>query len=173
MGAGLSSPEEQLLPGSPGVWLGAEHPAAAASAPAAPLHRLLPPPQSNNIEKAVSAAHTFLQKNPKHEMTLQYLNYYRTMLDVDEYLVDLEAQPYEVRRGQGWGPVRAWCCRPPRAAALPRRALAAHLLPPEEHLRGVGAGAGAVSGGAGQAAAPGGELSGARLVPGSRYSCGR
>lgn len=59
------------------------------------------PPQSNKIEKAVSAAHTFLQKNPKHEMTLRYLNYYRTMLDVDEYLVDLEAQPYEVRRP--WG----------------------------------------------------------------------
>ncbi|XP_009281441.1 PREDICTED: synaptonemal complex protein SC65 [Aptenodytes forsteri] len=51
--------------------------------------------KSNKIEKAVSAAHTFLQKNPKHEMTLKYLNYYRTMLDVDEYLVDLEAQPYE------------------------------------------------------------------------------
>ncbi|XP_010182183.1 PREDICTED: synaptonemal complex protein SC65, partial [Mesitornis unicolor] len=50
---------------------------------------------SNKLEKAVSAAHTFLQKNPKHEMTLKYLNYYRTMLDVDEYLVDLEAQPYE------------------------------------------------------------------------------
>ncbi|NXB52927.1 SC65 protein, partial [Leucopsar rothschildi] len=59
------------------------------------LHWLLLPPQSNKIEKAVSAAHTFLQKNPKHEMTLRYLNYYRTMLDVDEYLVDLEAQPYE------------------------------------------------------------------------------
>ncbi|PKK18064.1 prolyl 3-hydroxylase family member 4 (non-enzymatic) [Columba livia] len=57
---------------------------------------------SNKIEKAVSAAHTFLQKNPNHEMTLRYLNYYRTMLDVDEYLVDLEAQPYEVMGGQGW-----------------------------------------------------------------------
>uniref|UniRef100_A0A8C0H990 Prolyl 3-hydroxylase family member 4 (inactive) n=1 Tax=Chelonoidis abingdonii TaxID=106734 RepID=A0A8C0H990_CHEAB len=52
--------------------------------------------KANKVEKAVSAAHTFLQKNPKHEMTLKYLNYYRTMLDVDEYLVDLEAQPYEV-----------------------------------------------------------------------------
>ncbi|KAM9112477.1 endoplasmic reticulum protein SC65 [Pangshura tecta] len=51
--------------------------------------------KANKVEKAVSAAHTFLQKNPKHEMTLKYLNYYRTMLDVDEYLVDLEAQPYE------------------------------------------------------------------------------
>ncbi|XP_034611760.1 endoplasmic reticulum protein SC65 [Trachemys scripta elegans] len=51
--------------------------------------------KANKVEKAVSAAHTFLQKNPKHEMTLKYMNYYRTMLDVDEYLVDLEAQPYE------------------------------------------------------------------------------
>lgn len=30
-------------------------------------------------------------------MTQKYLNYYKTMVDVDEYLVDLEAQPYEVR----------------------------------------------------------------------------
>ncbi|NWV00274.1 SC65 protein, partial [Upupa epops] len=51
--------------------------------------------KSNKLERAVSAAHTFLQKNPKHEMTLKYLNYYRTLLDVDEYLIDLEAQPYE------------------------------------------------------------------------------
>lgn len=91
------------------------------------LHRLLLPPQSNKIEKAVSAAHTFLQKNPKHEMTLRYLNYYRTMLDVDEYLIDLEAQPYEVRRGGGWGrrgapqgSKHAWSCQTPREeAALP------------------------------------------------------
>nr|XP_060636983.1 endoplasmic reticulum protein SC65 [Anolis sagrei ordinatus] len=51
--------------------------------------------KANKIEKAVSAAHTFLQKNPKHEMTQKYLNYYKTMVDVDEYLIDLEAQPYE------------------------------------------------------------------------------
>ncbi|KAJ6658218.1 hypothetical protein lerEdw1_001485 [Lerista edwardsae] len=51
--------------------------------------------KANKIERAVSAAHTFLQKNPKHEMTQRYLNYYKTMVDVDEYLVDLEAQPYE------------------------------------------------------------------------------
>ncbi|KAJ7313607.1 hypothetical protein JRQ81_005143 [Phrynocephalus forsythii] len=51
--------------------------------------------KTNKIEKAVSAAHTFLQKNPKHEMTQKYLNYYKTMVDVDEYLIDLEAQPYE------------------------------------------------------------------------------
>ncbi|NWT04399.1 SC65 protein, partial [Mionectes macconnelli] len=46
-------------------------------------------------EKAVSAAHTFPPPNPKHEMTLRYPPPYKTMLDVDEYLVDLEAQPYE------------------------------------------------------------------------------
>ncbi|XP_048373074.1 endoplasmic reticulum protein SC65 isoform X2 [Sphaerodactylus townsendi] len=51
--------------------------------------------KANKIEKAVSAAHTFLQKNPKHEVTQRYLNYYKTMVEVDEYLVDLEAQPYE------------------------------------------------------------------------------
>ncbi|XP_029428225.1 endoplasmic reticulum protein SC65 [Rhinatrema bivittatum] len=49
----------------------------------------------NNIEKAVSAAHTYLQKNPKHEITQRYLNYYKSLLDGEEYLVDLEAQPYE------------------------------------------------------------------------------
>lgn len=74
----------------------------------------------------MSAAHTFLQKNPKHEMTLRYLNYYKTMLDVDEYLVDLEAQPYEVSRGGGWGrrgasqgSKHASSCQTPREAALP------------------------------------------------------
>ncbi|XP_077171977.1 endoplasmic reticulum protein SC65 isoform X2 [Paroedura picta] len=51
--------------------------------------------KANKIEKAMSAAHTFLQKNPKHEVTQRYLNYYKTMVDPDEYLVDLEAQPYE------------------------------------------------------------------------------
>ncbi|KAM3923423.1 endoplasmic reticulum protein SC65 isoform 1-T4 [Leptodactylus fuscus] len=49
----------------------------------------------NELEKAVSAAHTFLQKNPTHEMTLRYMNYYKTLLEVDEFLIDLEAQPYE------------------------------------------------------------------------------
>lgn len=114
---------------SPGVWLGAEAPLAAALlrlSCSRSLHRLLLSPQSNKIEKAVSAAHTFLQKNPKHEMTLRYLNYYKTMLDVDEYLVDLEAQPYEVSRGGGWGrrgasqgSKHASSCQTPREAALP------------------------------------------------------
>ncbi|XP_051850446.1 endoplasmic reticulum protein SC65 [Antechinus flavipes] len=51
--------------------------------------------KSNQLEKAVAAAYTFLQRNPKHEMTTKYLNYYRGLLDVDEYLTDLEAHPYE------------------------------------------------------------------------------
>ncbi|ELW54954.1 Junction plakoglobin [Tupaia chinensis] len=52
--------------------------------------------QANRLEKAVAAAYTFLQRNPKHELTAKYLNYYRGMLDVaDESLTDLEAQPYE------------------------------------------------------------------------------
>lgn len=44
----------------------------------------------------MAAAYTFLQRNPKHELTAKYLNYYRGMLDIgDESLTDLEAQPYE------------------------------------------------------------------------------
>ncbi|XP_063315317.1 endoplasmic reticulum protein SC65 [Pelobates fuscus] len=49
----------------------------------------------NDLEKAVSAAHTYLQKNPSHEMTTRYMAYYKTLMDVDEFLIDLEAQPYE------------------------------------------------------------------------------
>lgn len=57
----------------------------------------------------MAAAYTFLQRNPKHELTAKYLNYYRGMLDVpDEALTDLEAQPYEVRvRGRDTGPGRS------------------------------------------------------------------
>ncbi|XP_053309868.1 endoplasmic reticulum protein SC65 [Spea bombifrons] len=51
--------------------------------------------KTNELEKAVSAAHTYLQKNPTHEMTVRYMEYYRTLLDVDEFLIDLEAQSYE------------------------------------------------------------------------------
>lgn len=47
----------------------------------------------------MAAAYTFLQRNPKHELTAKYLSYYRGMLDIgDESLTDLEAQPYEVCR---------------------------------------------------------------------------
>lgn len=52
--------------------------------------------KANRLEKAVAAAYTFLQRNPKHELTAKYLNYYRGLLDAaEEPLTDLEAQPYE------------------------------------------------------------------------------
>ncbi|KAF0874153.1 SC65 protein, partial [Crocuta crocuta] len=52
--------------------------------------------QANRLEKAAAAAYTFLQRNPKHELTAKYLSYYRGMLDAgEEPLTDLEAQPYE------------------------------------------------------------------------------
>ncbi|XP_021095993.1 synaptonemal complex protein SC65 isoform X5 [Heterocephalus glaber] len=52
--------------------------------------------KDDRVEKAVAAAYTFLQKNPKHELTAKYLAYYRSMVDIpDESLTDLEAQPYE------------------------------------------------------------------------------
>lgn len=156
--------------------------------PSSLLYQLSLPPQSNKIEKAVSAAHTFLQKNPNHEMTLRYLNYYRTMLDVDEYLVDLEAQPYEVTGGQGWGRrgvPGAQCMLSPAEPPGEQLSLAQHRLPtscPKRASLGSCAGDGATLGGAGQvgaaggqsrAAAPGREVSAAHLIPGSRYSCGR
>lgn len=63
------------------------------------LTHSVPTPQANRLEKALAAAYTFLQKNPKHELTTKYLNYYRGLLDAaEEPLTDLEAQPYEV----GW-----------------------------------------------------------------------
>uniref|UniRef100_A0A8P0TTA7 Endoplasmic reticulum protein SC65 n=2 Tax=Canis lupus familiaris TaxID=9615 RepID=A0A8P0TTA7_CANLF len=52
--------------------------------------------KANRLEKAAAAAYTFLQRNPKHELTAKYLSYYRGLLDAaEEPLTDLEAQPYE------------------------------------------------------------------------------
>nr|XP_057905350.1 endoplasmic reticulum protein SC65 [Doryrhamphus excisus] len=51
--------------------------------------------QLNNLEKAVSAAHTFLKKNPKDGPLTKNMKYYKTLMDVDEYLIDHEEQPYE------------------------------------------------------------------------------
>ncbi|XP_039595956.1 endoplasmic reticulum protein SC65 [Polypterus senegalus] len=51
--------------------------------------------QDSNLEKAVSAAHTFLQKNPEDPMMLKNMNYFKTLFDVEEYLIDLEERPYE------------------------------------------------------------------------------
>lgn len=79
---------------------------AAGSGPTDPLlPHPFPTPQANRLEKALAAAYTFLQKNPKHELTAKYLNYYRGLLDAtEEPLTDLEAQPYEVPCGGRAGP---------------------------------------------------------------------
>lgn len=55
-------------------------------------------PQLNNLEKAVAAAHTFLKKNPTDPYLTKNMNYYKTLFDVEEYLIDHEEQPYEVSR---------------------------------------------------------------------------
>ncbi|KAM3597672.1 uncharacterized protein V6R79_007858 [Siganus canaliculatus] len=51
--------------------------------------------QMNNLEKAVAATHTFLKKNPSDPALTKNLNYYKTLFDVEEYLIDHEEQPYE------------------------------------------------------------------------------
>ncbi|XP_053299364.1 endoplasmic reticulum protein SC65 [Pleuronectes platessa] len=51
--------------------------------------------QLNNMKKAVAAAHTFLKKNPNDPYLVKNMNYYKTLLDVEEYLIDHEEQPYE------------------------------------------------------------------------------
>ncbi|KAJ4932641.1 hypothetical protein JOQ06_011058 [Pogonophryne albipinna] len=51
--------------------------------------------QMNNLEKAVSAAHTFLKKNPTDPYLIKNMNYYKTLLDVEEHIIDQEEQPYE------------------------------------------------------------------------------
>ncbi|XP_033826928.1 endoplasmic reticulum protein SC65-like [Periophthalmus magnuspinnatus] len=51
--------------------------------------------QLNNLEKAVAAAHTFLKKNPNDKSLTKNMNYYKTLFDVEEYLLDHEEQPYE------------------------------------------------------------------------------
>ena len=53
--------------------------------------------QLNNLERAVSAAYTFLQKNPEDPYLTKNMNYYKTLFEVDEYLIDLEERPYEVQ----------------------------------------------------------------------------
>lgn len=70
----------------------------------------------------MAAAYTFLQRNPKHELTAKYLSYYRGMLDIgDESLTDLEAQPYEVW-GESGRDVLPWC------AFLPLHPTHTHLM---------------------------------------------
>lgn len=45
----------------------------------------------------MAAAHTFLQKNPTDPSLTKNMKYYKTLFDVEEYLVDHEERPYEVR----------------------------------------------------------------------------
>ncbi|XP_049418186.1 endoplasmic reticulum protein SC65 [Epinephelus fuscoguttatus] len=51
--------------------------------------------QLNNLERSVSAAHTFLKKNPTDPYLTKNMKYYKTLFDVEEYLIDHEEQPYE------------------------------------------------------------------------------
>ncbi|CAN9505411.1 unnamed protein product [Ophioblennius macclurei] len=51
--------------------------------------------QLNNVEKAVAAAHTFLKKNPKDTNLVKNMNYYKSLFEVENYLIDHEEQPYE------------------------------------------------------------------------------
>ncbi|CAM4635677.1 unnamed protein product [Leuciscus chuanchicus] len=51
--------------------------------------------QMNELERAVSAAHTYLQRNPGDPLLSRSLNYYKSLFDMEEYLIDHEEQPYE------------------------------------------------------------------------------
>uniref|UniRef100_A0A8C5D7A3 Endoplasmic reticulum protein SC65 n=1 Tax=Gouania willdenowi TaxID=441366 RepID=A0A8C5D7A3_GOUWI len=51
--------------------------------------------QLNNVEKAVAAAHTFLKKNLNDPSMTKNMNYYKSLFDVEDYLIDHEEQPYE------------------------------------------------------------------------------
>lgn len=44
----------------------------------------------------MAAAYTFLQRNPKHELTAKYLTTIADYWTLPTSLTDLEAQPYEV-----------------------------------------------------------------------------
>lgn len=54
--------------------------------------------QSNNLAKAVSAAHTFLLKHPNDEMMQKNMAYYKSLPGAEEHLKDLESKSYEVKR---------------------------------------------------------------------------
>ncbi|XP_072116672.1 cartilage-associated protein [Mobula birostris] len=49
----------------------------------------------NNIPKAISAAHTFLQKHPDDTMMQQNMAYYSSLPGSDEFINDLEVKSYE------------------------------------------------------------------------------
>lgn len=51
--------------------------------------------KSNNLAKAVSAAHTFLLKHPDDEMMQRNMAYYKSLPGAEEHLKDLETKSYE------------------------------------------------------------------------------
>ncbi|KAM9494313.1 cartilage-associated protein [Clarias gariepinus] len=51
--------------------------------------------KSNNVAKAVSAAHTFMVKHPGDEMMQRNMNYYQSIPGADEHIKDLETKSYE------------------------------------------------------------------------------
>uniref|UniRef100_A0A673NGS4 Prolyl 3-hydroxylase family member 4 (inactive) n=1 Tax=Sinocyclocheilus rhinocerous TaxID=307959 RepID=A0A673NGS4_9TELE len=51
--------------------------------------------QMNELERAVSAAHTYLERNPEDPLLSRSLNYYKSLFDTEEYLVDHEEKPCE------------------------------------------------------------------------------
>lgn len=52
--------------------------------------------QINNIPKAISAAHTFLQRHPDDKMMQRNMAYYNSLPGSDEFINDLEVKSYEV-----------------------------------------------------------------------------
>lgn len=50
----------------------------------------------------MAAAHTFLKKNPDDYKLTKNMNYYKSLLEVEDYLIDHEEQPYEVRLPKPW-----------------------------------------------------------------------
>ncbi|KAJ3608623.1 hypothetical protein NHX12_023155 [Muraenolepis orangiensis] len=51
--------------------------------------------KSDNLAKAVSAAHTFLLKHPDDEMMQRNMAYYKSLPGAEEHLKDLETKSYE------------------------------------------------------------------------------
>ncbi|KAG7317453.1 hypothetical protein KOW79_019751 [Hemibagrus wyckioides] len=51
--------------------------------------------QMNNLEKAVSAAHTYLQRNPGDPLISKNMNFYKSLFDIEEYLLDQEEKKHE------------------------------------------------------------------------------
>ncbi|KAJ8268141.1 hypothetical protein COCON_G00133130 [Conger conger] len=52
--------------------------------------------KSENLAKAVSAAHTFLLKHPDDEMMKRNMAYYKSLPGVEDHLKDLETKSYEM-----------------------------------------------------------------------------